>query len=100
MAAVGSAAYTGCFVCGSRDHGWQSCPKRSSTAAPGGKGGKARSVFMVQEVVPQPEGEEECEGLAFSIVPTCHVLMSEVSRPELEGFGVIDSGATETVWRS
>lgn len=97
MAAVGSAAYTGCFACGSRDHGWQSCPKRSSTSAPGGKGGKARSVFMVQEVVPQPEGEEECEGLAFSIVPTGHVLMSEVSRPELEGFGVIDSGATETV---
>ena len=97
MAAVGSPAYTGCFVCGSRDHGWQSCPKRSSTSTASGKGGKSKGVFMVQEVMDRGDDEEECGGLAFSIVPTVHVLMSEVIRPELEGFGVIDTGATETV---
>ena len=52
---------------------------------------------MVQEVADQAEDAEECGLLAFSIVPSSHVLMTEVSRPELEGFGVIDSGATETV---
>ena len=97
MAAVGSPAYTGCFVCGSRDHGWQSCPKRSSTSTAGGKGGESKGVFMVQEVSDCGDDKEECGGLAFSIVPTVHVLMSEVIRPELEGYGVIDTGATETV---
>ena len=43
------------------------------------------------------EKDQERTGLAFSLVPTMHVLMSEVVRPEQEGYGVIDSGAAETV---
>ena len=96
MAAVGSSSYTGCFVCGGRDHGWQTCPKRSSSTSSGGKGGKSRSIFMVQSVEDE-KMDQDGTGLAFSIVPTMHVLMSEVVRPELEGYGVIDTGATETV---
>ena len=59
MAAVGSPSYTGCFVCGSRDHGWQSCPKRSSSST---SSGKSKGVFMVQEVE-QGDEDQECGGL-------------------------------------
>eukprot|EP00439_Symbiodinium_sp_Y106_P061006 s2874_g9.t1 len=47
----GDPNYSGCFVCGSREHSWRECPKRSSSSKGKGKGtGRtfwAESVFMV-----------------------------------------------------
>ena len=49
----GDPSFTGCFVCGAKDHSWRSCPKRSGSGKGGSKGKGARSffsegVFMIQ----------------------------------------------------
>ena len=86
----GSPGYQGCFICGAKDHDYRSCPRRSR---PGGKGGK---VFMVAE-------EEElmetfvCHPLSHPERPLEIMAADEISHPETEGFGVLDTGATETV---
>ena len=45
MATVGSPNYSGCFICGSRDHEFRNCPKKSSNKA--GKGG---GIYMVSSL--------------------------------------------------
>lgn len=45
MATVGSPNYSGCFICGSRDHEFRNCPKKSSNKA--GKGG---GIYMVSSI--------------------------------------------------
>ena len=93
MAAVGTPGYTGCFICGGKDHDFRKCPNRGSSSGKG-KGGKAFGVFMVEEA---NVGDKEmvCE-MAFSLNPSMHAL-TMITQPEMEGFAVIDSGATETV---
>ncbi|CAE7547481.1 RE1 [Symbiodinium sp. CCMP2592] len=59
----GNPAYTGCFICGSRDHDFRRCPKRGA-----GKGGAAHAVtdgswqdptaFMVQGI---PDGAADMQ---------------------------------------
>ena len=90
-AAVGDAAYTGCFICGDKGHDFRSCPKRSSSKGrQGKKGGQVNfvdgMVFAVEEILPEGEcfGNEPSGG---DVVP----------ESELAGYAVIDSGATETV---
>ncbi|CAE7325309.1 RE1 [Symbiodinium microadriaticum] len=88
-AAVGQPGYTGCFICGAKDHDFRSCPRRSQK---GGKG-KASTVHYAEAsvftVTTDPNDDDE-------MIPT---FMSQgvVEGPELEGYAVLDTGATETV---
>ena len=45
----GSASYTGCFVCGSKDHDYRSCPERTSAGR--GKGASSSTSYMVMNDV-------------------------------------------------
>ncbi len=58
------------------------------------KGGKKSGVFMVSEV--ENDEPQQCE-VAFSLMPTAHAFQAAVRQPELEGYAVLDTGATETV---
>ena len=89
-AAVGQPGYSGCFICGSKDHDFRSCPKRQGKgkgARPGGVHFSEASVFTVTA---EPADDEDGD------VPT---FMSQGEREglELAGFAVLDTGATETV---
>ncbi|CAK9075240.1 unnamed protein product [Durusdinium trenchii] len=88
----GSPSYSGCFICGAKDHDFRSCPKRSKS----GKGFGSGKVFMVEEA---QELEETFVFHAWSEPerPLSVMKVGEVSSPEMEGFGVLDTGATETV---
>ena len=79
FAAVGSPGYSGCFICGSKEHDFRHCPQRSRSS--GGSKGSGK-VFMVNEVDEQP-------------IP--RILASSMVEPEALGFGVLDTGATESV---
>ena len=94
--------YTGCFVCGDKGHDWRNCPKRgssgsSSSRPAGGAIGMVEEVFMVSAPSssaadgatgnPSPQDLQRSILAATSCSGTHHRL----------GFGVIDTGATETV---
>ncbi|CAE7354948.1 unnamed protein product [Symbiodinium sp. KB8] len=63
----GDPGFTGCFICGQKDHSFRQCPKR----IPQHKGGKGKGNVLYH-------------GTAFMI------------ESENAGFGIIDCGATET----
>ena len=85
----GSPGYQGCFICGAKDHDYRSCPRRSRS----GKGGK---VFMVTD---EHESVETfvCHPLSHPERPLEIMVADEIGSPEVEGYGVLDTGATETV---
>ena len=87
----GSAGYTGCFVCGSKGHTFRNCPSRSNTSSSSKGSGK---IFMVAEVEEHYESEipEVSQGMDIP-----QILSSEVLQPELQGYGALDTGATESV---
>ena len=103
----GNAGYTGCFICGSKDHDFRNCSKRDSKYTQGsnsGKGGK--SVFMVEEHV--PDNPDVDDGGAESVpgwnLPSPVVLAADdgaaaVHSASMERlrYAVLDTGATETV---
>ena len=104
----GQPGYSGCFICGDRNHQFRECPKRSSKG--GSKGARpamflgGSETFMVeaeQERCPSdpsapPHDEDPC-------VPSRPLLEDMVLAQDsledlsLDGFAVLDSGATETV---
>ncbi|CAK9101989.1 unnamed protein product [Durusdinium trenchii] len=87
----GSAGYTGCFVCGSKGHTFRNCPSRSNTSSSSKGSGK---IFMVAEV--EEHYESEIPEVSHRMdIP--QILSSEVLQPELQGYGVLDTGATESV---
>ena len=58
FAQPGDPSFSGCFVCGSKEHSWRSCPKRSSTGKGSSKGKGARNfmaegIFMVSPDSPR-----------------------------------------------
>ncbi|OLP85639.1 putative transposon protein [Symbiodinium microadriaticum] len=60
----GDPSFTGCFVCGAKDHSWRSCPKRSGSSKGGSKGKGARNffsegVFMIQSEEDRAAAEDE-----------------------------------------
>ncbi|CAE7569752.1 unnamed protein product [Symbiodinium microadriaticum] len=72
-------SYTGCFICGDKSHAYQDCPRRGK-----GKGhGKPGKVFMVTD--------------ADNINTLPAEVLAVVESPNLEGYGVLDTGATESV---
>ena len=63
----GDPSFTGCFVCGSKEHGWRACPKRASGSKGPGKGKQGRAfftdgVFMVQDL---KEDDRKAPGYMF-----------------------------------
>ena len=78
--------YTGCFICGGDDHGFRQCPRKQSSKK-GGKG--SGNIYVVTEVVNRERPEE-----VPSILPD---FVGHVAQPDLEGFAVLDTGATETI---
>ena len=91
----GSPNYSGCFICGAMDHDFRSCPKRSR----GGKGyGSAQSkVFMISGFNLEIEETYTCHPISHPEVHLPVMALSVIERPEESGFGVLDTGATETV---
>ena len=87
----GNAGYTGCFVCGSKAHTFRNCPSCSNTASSSKGSGK---IYMVSEVE-EPYVSEVPEVNPQAEIP--QILSSEVLQPELQGYGVLDTGATESV---
>lgn len=101
--------YTGCFICSSLDHDWRNCPRRGqSSAAASSSGGKSRPICMVSAaecfMVSESDKHEEDPGL-----PKIVNITQDIQRLILAatpngcgersrlGYGVIDTGATETV---
>ena len=95
MATVGSPNYSGCFTCGSRDHEFRNCPKKSSNKA--GKGG---GIYMVSSMASSSMENiyaAPVEAYGQNVPGTMPSLIGHVQQPDLEGFAVLDTGATETI---
>ena len=92
----GSPSYTGCFICGAKDHDFRSCPKRSR----GGKGiggiGNSK-VFMVQDFDLALEETYTCHPISNPEQPLSILSVDVIRQPDVSGYGVLDTGATETV---
>ena len=121
----GSSTYTGCFICGAKDHDFRRCPKRGSGKGSGaahlltdGHWTEAAGAYMVQAAPDETshEPEDAVEQPELTEEPLCfmHVIAGNPSDDaafgnfQIEaamavqgqlhpGFAVIDSGATETV---
>lgn len=91
----GSPSYTGCFICGGFDHDFRSCPRRSHGGK--GHGGSQHKVFMVESFDWRTEETYTCHPISHPEVPLPVMSMDVIERPEAMGFGVIGTGATETV---
>ncbi len=83
LAVPGSSGFSGCFICGSLTHGFRECPNRGK-----GRGKQGGTVFMVTDVE---------DTLPPSPPSSWVTLVANVDHPEEMGYGVIDTGATESV---
>ena len=94
--------YTCCFICGSRDHGYQSCPQRTRGPGKGcpSSSGQAMVVISGWEVPDLPEEDYE-DGHGYESytdeVETVHAEAWTVQEAGHRCYAVLDSGATETV---
>ena len=68
FAQPGDASFTGCFVCGAKDHSWRSCPKRNSSGKGPSKGKPGRS-FMIDGVYMIQAADEESPAYASASIP-------------------------------
>ena len=103
--APGQPGYSGCFIRGDRLRHFRDCSKRSSKRS--SKGSRQTlfvanaEAFMVQEI-PSPPGDAHLDalmGLPYSSSSTFPLPLAQDSFDDLslDGFAVLDSGATETV---
>ncbi|CAE7247762.1 unnamed protein product [Symbiodinium sp. CCMP2592] len=109
----GDQSYTGCFICGDKNHTFRECPRRKGKGR-GSVNFNAAGVFMLSEpeVLETPEVKdislEESVMMISSLEPEViehlpgdleeTVLLQErQTSVDLAGFAVLDSGATETV---
>ena len=86
---VGSPDYSGCFICGAKDHSFQNCPKRGRKGTGPGKGSSpSYGIFMVTpwdlDVNEDTIGEDG-------------IMLATEETHGWRTHGVIDCGATETV---
>ncbi|CAJ1460173.1 unnamed protein product [Effrenium voratum] len=98
---VGNPGFTGCFICGDKQHEFRNCPKRNNM----GKGsGKVNAIFMVEDI----KDETPMEIYMTNIGPDGYDYGADSPRVEsvdpayslqtaFPGHAVLDSGATETV---
>eukprot|EP00435_Cladocopium_sp_Y103_P064584 s563_g26.t1 len=89
----GSPEYRGCFICGSKEHDFRSCPKRQNSGNPhmsrtSSTNYYSRTIFMV---MPEVDDAESLE--TIPITAEALAVMSQ----EFPGHAVIDSGATESI---
>lgn len=88
----GSPSFSKCFVCGSKDHDYRSCPQRGDQGSSSVSSSKrtnffvGRSILMVESVDDESEAESPDIGEILATVAVEH-----------PGFAVIDTGATETI---
>lgn len=95
----GQPEYTGCFICGAKDHSFQQCPKRK------GKGSAhyVSDDFYVEEVVDDTAFDDDQAKVneVFMVVSETECVAEEIHTWAALGvdrcYAVIDSGATETV---
>ncbi|CAE7373259.1 RE1 [Symbiodinium necroappetens] len=96
-AAVGDAGYTGCFICGNKNHDFRHCPKRQGKGSAKGAVHFASEVGTIYQVTEAPTSSAT-SATAFAIEEQCQddeIFSSEAE--DLSGYAVLDSGATETV---
>ncbi|CAE7032785.1 RE1 [Symbiodinium natans] len=98
----GSAAFTGCFICGSKEHDYRSCPRRSSTGPP------MKAVQFSDHALFMEELEHEIYTIDVAIAtePPAEFLSEEAEARfeiystmpfDMTGKAVLDIGATATV---
>ena len=81
MATVGSPNYSGCFICGSRDHEFRNCPKKSSNKA--GKGGGIYMVSSMTSYSAENIYAAPVEAYGQNVPGTMPSLIGHVQQPEL-----------------
>ncbi|CAJ1424831.1 unnamed protein product, partial [Effrenium voratum] len=86
---VGSPDYSGCFICGAKDHSFQNCPKRGRKGTSSGKGSSpSYGIFMV---TPWDLDVNE------DVIGDDGIMLATEEAHGWRAHGVIDCGATETV---
>ena len=120
----GSSSYTGCFICGGKDHDFRNCPKRSQGKGTAHFVSATSGIYMLQGSTDGTPGNTKDEQHVSVYAATghesedqmlCYMHVGqgdpEAGRPEgiipeealsvagqlYPGFAVVDSGATETV---
>ena len=53
----GQPEYTGCFICGAKDHEFKNCPKRKVSGKPSGSAGRSYFITEVTNAPALPENE-------------------------------------------
>eukprot|EP00435_Cladocopium_sp_Y103_P051922 s1141_g16.t1 len=95
----GNPGYKGCFVCGSREHDFRSCPKRQQPTAPSSSPSRAAhyansvlnaTIYMVTDEA------ENLAGISDETIPVSAEALAVLAQ-EYPGHAVIDSGATESI---
>ncbi|CAE7907904.1 bacA, partial [Symbiodinium necroappetens] len=96
-AAVGDAGYTGCFICGNKNHDFRHCPKRQNKGSNKGAVHFASDVGTIYQVMDTTTSTPPSSTI-YAIEehhPDDEIFSSETE--DLSGYAVLDSGATETV---
>ena len=87
----GQSGYTGCFICGSHEHDFRSCPKRRAEQS-----SSAHVASSTIYVVTAVDEDEEPESLqVLTSVPLASALSA--TNTDYPGHAIIDLGATETL---
>lgn len=98
----GNPEYRGCFICGSKEHDFRSCPKRQGSQSSASRSSNlVQAIYMVQSVKDEMEAPS----------PTSFVVLSDSENEEKDepgvamatlalefpGHAIIDSGATGSI---
>lgn len=95
--------YTGCFICGDKNHDFRSCPKRGSSSAASGSSGKGRSINYVDtaEIMMVEDGASPKSRTSVGHDDLQRLILTASTGssqdPHRLGYAVLDTGATETV---
>ena len=87
----GEPSYTGCFICGSREHSFQQCPRRHQQ-----RGGHANYVDVLMVGMVPEEGIVENGSISEEFCPEMETVSAWTVQPhDDQCHAVIDCGATE-----
>ena len=101
----GNPEYRGCFICGSKEHDFRSCPKRQSSSSTSHRSSNlVQSIYMVESV--EDDGAEEPWPSFVVLSDSEEGETKESEEPgaalatlaqEFPGHAIIDSGATDSI---